>query len=310
MKFTIIGHLCLDVIHHADGSESRGFGGIYFAVGAMASIASETDTIFPVFGVGEKEFDDVQRLMKAFPNVDASGIFSFSGDTNQVHLFYGTNGNSESRIECSKHISAPVPFSRIEPFLNVQGIFLDMISGFDVTLETLDQIRLAVRSKNVPIHIDLHSLTLGLNSDATRYRRALTEWRRWCFMVNSIQMNEEEAAGLTVEKFTEDLLAKQMLPLMVNALCITRGQRGATMFQQEHKHLLRKEFPGIPTGSKDPTGCGDVFGSAFLYQYCRTKSFDRASEFANEVAAANSTRSGSDEISLLSRFKVTEEAGK
>ena len=307
MKFTVIGHLCLDVIHHPDGTETRSYGGIYFAVGALASIASDSDTVYPVFGVGEKEIEDVRQLLAKYTNVDASGIFSFEGETNEVHLFYK---DAETRAECSTHISSPIPFTRIEPFLSVQGIFLDMISGSDVTLETLDQIRLAVRPKNIPIHLDMHCLTLGINTDATRYRRALSEWRRWCFMVNAVQMNEEEALGLTVEKYDEESLAKQMLPLMVNAFCITRGAGGVTMFQQEHKHLLRKDVPGISTGSKDPTGCGDVFGSAFLYQYCRTRSFERAAQFANEVAAANSTFSGSEQLSLLSRFKTSDGNGK
>ena len=307
MKFTIVGHLCLDVIHQTDGTETKSYGGIYFAVGALAGIASAADTIYPVFGVGENDFEPVRSLMAQYPNVDASGIFPFQGETNQVHLYYT---DKESRTECSKHIAAPIPFSRIEPFLSVQGIFLDMISGSDITLDTLDQIRLAVRPKNTPIHIDMHCLTMGVGPDATRYRRPLSEWRRWCFMLNSVQMNEEEAAGFTVEQYNEEGLAKQMLPLMVNALCITRGAAGLTMFRQEHKRLIRNEFTGVPTGSKDPTGCGDVFGAAFLYQYCTSKNFEKAALFANEVAAANSLFSGSAEIGRLSRFKAPEAGGK
>jgi sugar/nucleoside kinase (ribokinase family) len=299
--------MCLDVIHHLDGTETKSYGGIYFAVAAMANIALESDVIAPVFGVGEKDFDSVKQLLARYANVDTDGMYSFAEETNQVHLFYGDKG---TRTECSKHIAPPVPFSRIEPYLAVHGIALNMISGSDVTLDTLDQIRLAVRPKNTPIHLDLHSLTLGVNSDATRVRRAVSEWRRWCFMINSVQMNEEEAAGLTIEKYDEESLAKQMLPLMVNAVCITRGAKGATVFQQEHKHLLRKEFPGIATGSTDPTGCGDVFGSAFLYQYCRTKSFDLAAEFANRVAAANSAFAGSHNIDELSQFRATGGNGK
>ncbi len=307
MKLTVIGHLCLDVIHRHDGTDKKGYGGIYFAVAALANIASDADTIFPVFGVGKKEFDDVRTLLSKYPNINIDGIFSFEGETNQVHLFYS---DEETRTECSKHISSPIPFSRIEPYLSVHGIFLDMISGSDITLETLDQIRLAVRPKNIPIHLDVHCLTLGVDAEFSRYRRAVSEWRRWCFMINSVQMNEEEAAGLTMEQYNEETLAKQMLPLMVNAMCVTRGARGVTVFQQEHKHLLRKEFPGIPTGSKDPTGCGDVFGAAFLYQFCKTKNFERSAAYSNEVAASNSTFSGSDEIDRLSQFKTSGENGK
>jgi len=307
VKLTVIGHLCLDVIHRYDGTEKQGYGGIYFAVAALANIASDADTIVPVFGVGEKEFDAVKQSLARYPNVNTESIFLLPGETNHVHLYYS---DQETRTECSKHISPPIPFSRIEPFLSVHGIFLDMISGGDITLETLDQIRLAVRQKNTPVHLDMHSLTLGVNSDATRYRRPLSEWRRWCFMVNSVQMNEEEAAGLTVEQYSEEALAKQMLPLMVNAMFVTRGERGVTVFQQEHKHLMRKDIPGLPTGSKDPTGCGDVFGSAFLYQFCKTKRVEQAAQFANEVAAANSTFAGSDELDRLSKFKTSGENGK
>ena len=307
MKFTIIGHLCLDVIHRHDGTETKGYGGIYFAVAAMANLAPDADTVFPVFGVGEKEYEAVRNLLSRYPNVNTDGIYPFEGETNQVHLYYS---DAETRTECSKHISSPIPFSRIEPFLSANGIFLDMISGSDVSLETLDQIRLAVRPKNTPIHMDVHSLTLGVGADFSRHRRPVPQWRRWCFMINSVQMNEEEAAGFTAEQYGEEMLAKQMLPLMVNALCVTRGARGATIFQQEHKHLLRKEIPGISAGSKDPTGCGDVFGAAFLYQFCKGKNIERAASFANEVAAANSTFSGSDEIDGLSRFKASGENGK
>jgi sugar/nucleoside kinase (ribokinase family) len=307
MKFTVIGHLCLDVIHHPDGTETKSYGGIYFAVAALANIASKDDVIYPVFGAGEEEFEAVKQIFSRYPNVDIEGVYHIAGETNHVHLFYGDKG---TRTECSKHIAPSIPFSRIEPYLSVHGILLNMISGSDIALDTLDQIRLSVRSKNTPIHLDLHSLTLGVNSDATRFRRAVSEWRRWCFMIHSVQMNEEEAAGLTIEKYDEESLAKQMLPLMVKALCVTRGARGATLFQQEHKHLLRKDFPGIATGSTDPTGCGDVFGSAFLYQYCRTKNFDSAAEFANQVAAANSTFAGSGSIDELSRFKASNGNGK
>ena len=137
MKLTVVGHLCLDVVHRHDGTEKRSYGGIYFAVAAMANIASDADTVFPVFGVGENEFDEVRERLAKYPNVNTDGLFSFKGETNQVHLFYT---DKESRTECSKHISSPIPFSRVEPFLAVQGIFLDMISGSDITLETLDQI--------------------------------------------------------------------------------------------------------------------------------------------------------------------------
>ena len=301
MKFTVIGHFCIDSIHYPGKKDQEGYGGIFYSVVALANIARAEDTVYPVFGVGTKEFAGVKERFSAYPNVDTSGIFAFDGETNKVHLFYKEGG---TRIECSASIAPPIPFTRIEPFLNVNGILINMISGSDVVLETLDMIRLAVRAKNTPMHLDLHSLTLGVREKDERFRRAVSDWRRWCFMINSVQMNEEEAAGLSIEQYGEEALAKQMLPLMVNAFCVTRGERGVTMFRQEHKKLLRMDLPGSKNGkSVDATGCGDVFGAAFIKQYCRTNSFDEAVQFANTVAAANARFTGASKIDQLSQFR-------
>ncbi|MCX6138391.1 MAG: carbohydrate kinase family protein [Ignavibacteriales bacterium] len=301
MKFTVIGHFCLDVIHNPGKKDVEGFGGICYSVAALANIAQEDDTIYPIFGVGKTEYGVVVERLSAYPNVDTGGIYTVDGETNRVHLFYKEGG---TRAECSASIAPAIPFKRIEPYLNVNGILINMISGLDLALETVDMIRLAVRPKNTPLHLDLHSLTLGVRQKDERFRRAVSDWRRWCFMMNSVQMNEEEAAGLTIEQYGEEQLAKQMLPLMVNALCITRGERGVSMFRQEHKKLLRTDVPGSKNGkSVDATGCGDVFGAAFLKQFCRTNSYEEALRFANTVAAANARLSGITKIDQLSQFR-------
>jgi len=67
-----------------------------------------------------------------------------------------------------------------------------MLSGKDITVETIDEIRLEVRGKKIPIHLDMHCLTIGVNDDGTRVRNPMADWRRWCFMIDSVQMNEEE----------------------------------------------------------------------------------------------------------------------
>jgi sugar/nucleoside kinase (ribokinase family) len=123
-------------------------------------------------------------------------------------------------------------------------------------------------------------------------------------MVNAVQLNEEEAAGLTIETYDEEALARQMLPLMVNAFCITRGERGVTVFRQEHKKVLRDDIPGVPViRGAESTGCGDVFGAAFLYHFCRTRKAIEAASRANEVAAANAAAGGFESIDALARFR-------
>jgi sugar/nucleoside kinase (ribokinase family) len=301
MKFTVIGHLCSDIVHLPEGNEVRSYGGILYAVTTLAALAGEGHTIFPIFGAGKTDEEQIRSVLSRYPGIDQSGIFTLNGETNEVHLFYDEN---QHRLECSKNISDPIPFSAIEPYLSVNGILINLISGFDIVLETLDLIRLGVRSKNVPIHLDLHSATLGIDGKGTRFRRPLADWRRWCFMINSVQMNEEEAAGLAIDKHDEESLAKQMLPLMVNGFIITRGERGATMFRQDHKTVFRDDVQGAVAGPVvDVTGCGDIFGAAFIYSFCRTKKFTEALDYANSAAGITTAASGLGKVDVLSRWK-------
>ncbi|MFA5832346.1 MAG: carbohydrate kinase family protein [Bacteroidota bacterium] len=284
MKLTVIGHFCVDVFHLPDGSEETKLGGIYHSIAALANLASDRDTIFPLFGVGEKDFQTLRETLSQFKNVDISGMFQFPGESNRVHYY------SDSPNECSLNVSQPIPFSQIKKFLNVDAVYINMISGNDITVNTIDEIRLEVRGKKIPIHLDMHCLTLAVQEDGTRVRKPLADWRRWCFMTDSVQMNEEEAIELSLEHYSDELLAKQMMPLMVKALVITRGEKGATIYQDQHKQLLTTEIPNEKNPDPVSTlGSGDIFGVSFLYAYLKKKNYTDASMFA-QTSAAYSTK--------------------
>jgi len=302
MKIAVIGHLCLDVIHLSDGAETNGYGGIFFSVAALANLLPSNDTVAPVFGVGKDDYDALVDRLQRYPNVNTEGIFRFTGPTNQVHLYYM---DKCERMERSKHISEPIPLKKIRPHLDADMILLNMISGFDVTLETLDEIRMEVRERHTPIYVDVHSLTLGVNDDFTRYHRPAEAWRRWLFMIHAAQMNEDEAAALSSEKLDEIALAKHTLALNTKVLNITRGGRGCTTFVDEHKHLRRYDIGGVEVqGTIDPTGCGDVFAAAYCGNYMKTNDILASAQFANRVAAGKAGLQGTEHIDNLSSFRL------
>lgn len=305
MIITVIGHLCLDVIRHGDGSETRGYGGIFFSVATLANLLSPRDTVRPVFGVGKAEYDDLLERLALYPNVDTSGIFRLPGQTNQVTLTYTDN---ENRVERSEFIADPIPWKRIRSLVNgADMVLVNMISGLDITLETLDEIRMAVRDDRVPIYLDVHSLTLGINPDFTRFHRPVETWRRWLFMLHGIHLNEEEAAVLPPERFDEETLANHVLALNTKTLHITRGERGCTAYVDDRKHIRRLDIPGIATETRvDPTGCGDVFVAAYCARFMKAKDIPAAVEFANRVAAQKARLAGSAEIDTLSMFRQEE----
>lgn len=283
MKMTMIGHCCVDVFHRADGTEERALGGMFHAVSAMANLAADRDTIFPVFGIGEGELEMVKGAFGGYKNVDLSGVFTYAGPSNTVH-YYDDNPN-----ERSLDIAPAIPYSRIKKFLNVDGVSVNMVSGRDIAVDTMDEIRLEVRGKKVPLHLDMHCLTLQVHADGTRSFRSMEEWRRWCFMTDIVQMNEQEAAEMSIEHFSDELLAKQMIPLMVQAFIITRGAKGATFYREVNKHLSTEPLTHDAPGPVVSTlGAGDIFGAAMLFAYLKKKNLKEAAQFA-QMAASHST---------------------
>jgi sugar/nucleoside kinase (ribokinase family) len=316
MIFTVIGHLCKDILHlPADESNElppvESYGGILYAVLTLANLMNGRDVLQPVFGVGSADYEPVMEMLKKYKHIDASGVFRIKGQTNQVHIFY--EKAKGSRIECSKGIAPPIPYNRIKPFLDADALLINMISGSDITLETLDYIRMETRERRVPIYFDFHALTLGIDQDFKRFPRSLSDWRRWCFMLHGIQMSEAEAHGLSAERYDEVTLINHLMPLMVAALMITRGDRGLTLITQDiHKKLTRHDIPAIHIGpTKDPTGCGDVFGAAYMYHFMKTKDSLVAATAANRIAAYKATFSGLDGFSDIPKnAAVDSEAGK
>jgi sugar/nucleoside kinase (ribokinase family) len=302
MTITVIGHICLDCFDQPDGSVKQNYGGIFFTLAALANLLGEDDTIYPVFGIGKNDYDALIERLKQYPNVDTSGIFKFSGPTNQVRLVYST---PEQRVERSEFISEPIPWKKIKPYLETEMVLINMISGFDITLETLDEIRMEVRENHTPVYMDVHSLTLGINEDFTRFHRAIVDWRRWFFMIHAVQMNEEESKIITKEHTDEMMLAKHVLALNTNAMTITRGERGCTAFIDNHKHVERHDVAGIPVATTvDSTGCGDVFAAAYCAKYLKTEDIRASVEYANSVASMKAGMFSSVEIDRLSAMRL------
>jgi sugar/nucleoside kinase (ribokinase family) len=283
MKLLVVGHLCIDSAHPPGGNPRRRWGGIANAIAAIGSLAGQEDTVVPICGVGKEDEAEFLSWLGHFPAVDPSGVFSLAGPTNSIDVYEKEGG---TRVACTGMIAPPVPFESLRRFLSADGILINMASGSDVTLETLDQIRMEIRARETPIHLDFHNLTTDIGPGRERVRRPLEQWRRWAFMLRTVQMSEEEAAGLTVDRLSEAQLIGHLLTLGIGGVVITRGARGATLFWSEHKKVMRHDCAGrVAEGSVGEAGPGDVFGGAFLYRLVATADMKEAAEFANVTAS-------------------------
>ncbi len=284
MKLLIIGHLSMDVVHMADGAEREEAGGILRGLSALSGLAGRGDAFTPVAGLTRKELPAMRERLEAMQGVQTDGLYLHDTPVHRVHYYYQ---NERDYVACTHDLAPPIPFAKIKPNLDVHGILINMVSGVDITLDTLDEIRMAVRHESIPVHLDLHSLTLGVNDRHERFRRPVPDWRRWAFMIDTIQMNEEEVAGLTVEAMEEERAVGHILMLGVKGVLITRGARGVSVYMNEQKKVVRTDFavPSVdPEGS--PVGRGDMFGAAFVYHYVKNHNIMAAAESAQGSTTA------------------------
>ena len=274
MRILVVGHLWIERQESSAGSTQEEYGGIYPAVRTLATLAGKGDVIVPVTSVHGADARSFLEELKRLPAVDTSGVYTVDIPTPRVTHPRGEGRHGEG--PCNPH--PPIPFSRIKPHLGADGIFLAMVSGNDLTLEALDELRMASRARPVPIHFDYCNLTRGFGPGGDRPRRPLAEWRRWAFMLDTVQLTEEEIGGLSVEKMTEQQTAGHLLTLGVKAVLVTKGERGVTVYRNERKHVVRHDIP--VGGELHPVDRGGSFGASFLYHYTLSGDFLSSAEMA------------------------------
>ncbi len=118
-------------------------------------------------------------------------------------------------------------------------------------------------------------------------------------------MNDAEARQL-FKTSKLSAAAKEILALDSKYAIIKKGENGVVLFSNRTHFAL----PGYPLENiKDPTGCGDVFGGAFLGYLARTMDFDegnirRALVTASAVASFNAEDFSFKRLLSLSQTEI------
>lgn len=310
MNYLVIGEPCVDVIHKINGEQIHSYGGILYSVISMAVLSGENDTITPLMNLGEDEFENIANIFKKYPKIKTNGINKVNHPTRKVNLYYNLyNTDKQARIEKSTEPTYTLDYKYCESFLDsADAILVNMISGVDISLETLKKIR--KNFKNY-MHIDIHNIVMSTKEDGSRVHVPVDNWFEWCTNTDTIQMNEFEVASLTKEKLSEYKIAEEILynkDYDVKGLIVTRGKIGVTGFLRKEKSYGSEKFNDIDhieiasienPHFVDSTGCGDVFASSFTIDYSRTRDFAKSIHYANRMASFNSSLMGIEELDKL-----------
>ena len=308
----VIGTFVWDVIHGRDPRDApvEAWGGITYALGALDAALPDDWELVPILKVGADLADSARQFIGSLArSAPGAAPIEVPHPNNRVALHYQS---AERRCE---RLTGGVPgwsWLGLKPLLaDIDALYINLISGFELDLETAQLIRQHFRG---PIYCDLHSLLLALQPDGLRTPQPLSNPNGWLRCFDLVQVNEDEMRMMAPDGMS---LAALAFFCGVSSLTVTLGSRGVVYFAAPGFDEL-KSFPvrapfGTPKegdtafspnaaairtalvpakrsrhgGPGDPTGCGDVWGATYFSRLLAGDKLDAALDRAMDAAARN-----------------------
>lgn len=296
MRIGLIGNIVADEITMLDGSMTKSWGGAFYSIAIFEKLLNAEEKVIPLTPIGYDVWDELQADLSKLAKIDSSALYKSENKNNKVYLKYLDSIEREERAE---DILPPIEVEKFDQVMDTDALLFSFISGFEIRLETLQEVRKTYKGKML---MDLHSLTLGVDDQGYRYKRVLKDWKKWVSCFDCVQMNQVEADMLIEyeDSLTDyEELAKYLLLNGIEVVNITLGEKGSLVALLEgDKILLEQIDPANGIEAVDPTGCGDAYFAAFGLEYIRGSHPIAAAKNANNIAGLASTLRGTKEIGL------------
>jgi sugar/nucleoside kinase (ribokinase family) len=258
MKLLIIGHSVLDFIK-SETKQKISAGGIFYSISALNRLKSDEDELFLCSQYDEETFHYFKPEFEKVNNKFLQKVDKIP----RVHL---NLRKDKERHEVYENITnnLSLSFSDLKSF---DGILINMITGFDITLDQLVQIR---NNYSSLIFIDIHTLSRGLSEDLKREFRLIPDFESWAKCLDIIQVNQNELFTLSHKK-NELEIVDEIFGFGVTVLCVTKGEIGARVYYKSQNEIASYFIAARKINNPNIIGCGDVFGASFFYSYIRNK---------------------------------------
>lgn len=293
MKIVVIGTINKDIILPFEGAPIQSFGGIYYTITALSTLASSPVEIIPVSFMGNDVFPHFTALLSNLDHVDKSGLIPIDQKNHEVILEYSS---PEERSEKALFNFPPLEWKNIKKNLKGDFYIINMITGWDLSLKAFQKLS---KKHFERMYLDVHFLVMGMDKMGKRephYPENIIQWLRGA---RFLQMNAREFGiinkdNLYVSDFFDQYLKDEQI------LIITHGSKGAQLIFTKNNMVRNKDFPAYHVDKiTDVTGCGDVFGAAFVLNYLKSEKLYDSVDFANHCAAVKCMLKGTNEMDLL-----------
>ena len=269
MKILIIGQSLEDHIIYRE-KESVKPGGIFYTVLGLKSFIETGDNISLLTSVGKS------NLMLFSPVYDDIGKSYFNYVDKIPQVFLNISEENE-RDECYSLVNQNLSLESITDYQEFDGILINMITGFDITLNQLIEIRSKFKKD---IFFDVHTLSRGLDKSGNREFRIIPEFEKWAVNIDIIQVNETEYSCLFASKDKEFIIQK-LFTAGIKILIVTKGKAGARVYYKIKDEIVSSFVSSVKVETKNKVGCGDIFGAVFFYNYIKYHDINKALILAN-----------------------------
>lgn len=272
MKILLIGH---SIVDHLDvnGEELTKPGGIYYSTLGMLSKSSCEDEIYLLTGMNDK----YSHLFKSVYSKVNSSISLVLDEMPEVFLIIHP---TQERDETYKNLSSSLDLELITNSNIFNGILINMITGFDISIDQLTDLR---KKFNGMIYFDLHTLTRGVDDKMNRNFRPIPDVEKWLSNIDILQCNENELQ--TVFTGAKEKVIEKIFEFRPRIVLVTKGEKGATAYSKSEYKINKFEVEAEEVTVKNKIGCGDIFGAVFFYSYLDSLNIENSLITANNAAS-------------------------
>ena len=310
-RLGVLGTLVCDTIRPLDGPPVRAWGGIAYSLAALERTLPAGWTLAPLIKVGADVADRAIAFLHSLSRIGyLKGVRVVPEANNRVELTYLTPAERVERLTGGVPGWSPGEIGSRLGCLD--ALYVNFVSGRELDLEAAQRIRDGLKG---PAYADLHSLFLAIESDGRRTPRYLASSGTWIGCFDAVQMNETEFGLLAEGAPAPWRAAARKMSGRLITIVVTTGEQGATIMTRERSgppepgctqapgrapRLERHPLADRPVQG-DPTGCGDVWGAAFLANLLGGADRAEAAAAANALARRKLSCMGAEAFLDLTR---------